>query len=76
MEYKEIVETERLTMRRLLPEDYKAMAAWDMDERVYKYLLGCACKTPEEPLAWLPKRIQPQRLIYSCWFLQKKTGMR
>ena len=56
MEYKEVVETERLSMRRLLPEDYKAMAAWDMDERVYKYLLGNACKTPEEPLAWLPKK--------------------
>ena len=53
---KETVETQRLTMRRLMPEDYKAMAAWDMDERVYKYLLGNACKSPEEPLAWLPKK--------------------
>ena len=50
------IETERLIMRRLMPEDYLAMAAWDMDERVYKYLLGSACKTPEEPLAWLPKK--------------------
>lgn len=41
-------------MRRLLASDYQAMAAWDMDERVYKYLLGSVCKTPEEPLAWLP----------------------
>lgn len=56
MEYKEVIETERLTMRRLMPDDYKLMAAWDMDERVYKYLLGSACKTPEEPLAWLPKK--------------------
>ena len=45
----EIVETDRLLMRRLRPEDYKAMAAWDMDERVYKYLMSTACKTPEEP---------------------------
>lgn len=52
----EIVESERLVMRRLMPEDYKAMATWDMDERVYKYLTGSACKTIEEPLAWLPKK--------------------
>jgi len=52
----EIVETNRLLMRRLIPDDYKEMAAWDMDERVYKYLLGSACKTVEEPLAWLPKK--------------------
>ena len=32
----EIIETERLIMRRLMPEDYLAMAAWDMDVRVYK----------------------------------------
>ena len=54
--YYEVIETERLVMRRLMPEDYKAMAAWDMDERVYKYLIGSACKTPEEPLVWLPKK--------------------
>lgn len=38
----EIVETNRLLMRRLIPDDYKEMAAWDMDERVYKYLLDSA----------------------------------
>ena len=52
----EIIETERLIMRRLRPDDYLAMAAWDMDERVYKYLMGSACKSPEEPLVWLPKK--------------------
>ena len=52
----ETIETDRLVMRRLMSEDYKAMAAWDMDERVYKYLMGSVCKTPEDPLAWLPKK--------------------
>ena len=52
----EIIETKRLVMRRLMPDDYKVMAAWDMDERVFRYLLGSVCKTPEEPLAWLPKK--------------------
>lgn len=52
----EIVETERLVLRRLMPTDYKAMAAWTMDERVYKYLLGTVCKTPEDPCVWLPRK--------------------
>jgi RimJ/RimL family protein N-acetyltransferase len=52
----EIVESKRLIMRRLIPDDYIAMAAWDMDERVYKYLPSTACKTPEEPLVWIPKK--------------------
>ena len=56
MKYIELIETERLTMRRLMPDDYKLMAAWDMDERVSRYLLSSACKTPEEPLTWLPKK--------------------
>ena len=31
----ETVESNRLFMRRLMPDDYKAMAAWDMDMREY-----------------------------------------
>lgn len=54
--YDEVVDTDRLIMRRLMASDYKEMSAWSMDERVYKYLQGNACKTPEEPLAWLPKK--------------------
>ena len=54
--HEETVETDRLILRRLMAGDYKAMAAWDMDERVYKYLLGNACKKPEDPLVWLPKK--------------------
>ena len=52
----EIVETERLVLRRLMAADYKAMAAWDMDERVHKYLMSNVCRTPKDPLCWLPKK--------------------
>ena len=62
----EVVESERLIMRRLRPDDYVAMAAWDMDERVYKYLMGSACKTPEEPLVWLPKKDRFLLRPYAC----------
>lgn len=37
----EVVESERLSMRRLMPEDYKAMAAWDMDESAYEACSHC-----------------------------------
>ena len=70
----EIVETNRLLMRRLRPEDYVAMAAWDMDERVYKYLMSCACKTPEEPLAWLPKKDPKSKVNILMLVLNKEDG--
>ncbi len=60
-------------MRRLRPEDYLAMSAWDMDERVYKYLLGSACKAPEEPLAWLPKK-DPTSKINILMLVKENTG--
>ncbi len=70
----EIVETGRLIMRRLRPEDYRAMAAWDMDERVYKYLLGSVCKSPEEPLAWLPKKDPMSRTNILMLVMDKEDG--
>ena len=74
MEYIEVLETERLTMRRLMPDDYKLMAAWDMDERVYKYLLGSACKDPEEPLAWLPKKDPTSKINILMLVSAKEDG--
>ena len=73
-EYYELIETERLTMRRLMPSDYKAMAAWDMDERVYKYLLGTACKSPEDPLVWLPKKDPTSKINILMLVSAKEDG--
>ncbi len=70
----EIIETERLIMRRLRPDDYLAMAAWDMDERVYKYLMGSACKSPEEPLVWLPKKDPTSRINILMLVMDKEDG--
>ena len=72
--YKEVIETERLTMRRLMPDDYKLMAAWDMDERVYKYLLSPPCKTPEEPLTWLPKKDPTSKINILMLVSAKEDG--
>lgn len=70
----EKIESDRLTLRRLLPSDYKAMAAWDMDERVYKYLLGSACKAPEEPLLWLPKKDPNSKVNILMLVTEKSDG--
>ena len=71
---KEEVETQRLILRRLRPEDYLAMAAWDMDERVYKYLLASACKSPEEPLSWLPKKDPTSKINILMLVSEKSDG--
>ena len=70
----EIVETDRLIMRRLRPDDYLAMAAWDMDERVYKYLMGSVCKSPEDPLVWLPKKDPTSRINILMLVMDKEDG--
>ena len=38
------------------------MTAWDMDERVYKYLMSSPCKAPEDTLVWLPKKDPTSKL--------------
>lgn len=70
----EIVESKRLLMRRLMPDDYKLMAAWDMDERVYKYLLGSPCKNIEEPLVWLPKKDPNSKINILMLVTDKNDG--
>ena len=70
----EIVESERLIMRRLRPDDYLAMTAWDMDERVYKYLMSSVCKTPEEPLVWLPKKDPKSKINILMLVIDKEDG--
>ncbi|MCR4834585.1 MAG: hypothetical protein K5900_13565, partial [Butyrivibrio sp.] len=74
MNNQEVVESKRLIMRRLMPEDYKVMTAWDMDESVYKYLLGSACKSPEEPLAWLPKKDPTSKINILMLVSDKEDG--
>ena len=68
------METDRLIMRRLRPDDYLAMAAWDMDERVYKYLMSPACKNPEDPLVWLPKKDPTSKINILMLVMAKEDG--
>ena len=70
----EVIESERLLMRRLRPSDYLAMAGWDMDERVCQYLMGSVCKTPEEPLVWLPKKDPASKINILMLVIDKSDG--
>ena len=70
----EIVESERLIMRRLRPDDYLAMTAWDMDERVYRYLMSSVCKTPEEHLVWLQKKDPKSKINILMLVIDKEDG--
>ena len=45
-----------------------------LDERVYKYLMGSACKTPEEPLVWLPKKDPTSRINILMLVMDKEDG--
>jgi len=70
----EVVETERLIMRRLRPDDYLAMTAWDMDERVYKYLMSSPCEAPEDTLVWLPKKDPTSKINILMLVMDKNDG--
>ena len=43
-----MLETERLTIRRITPADYKEAFAWSGDARVNKYLLHNVLEKPED----------------------------
>ena len=51
--HEEVIETERLTMRREMPADAKEMFVWSGDARVYRYLLSNPVKKPEDMVSWL-----------------------
>ena len=43
-----MLETKRLTIRRITPADYKEAFAWSGDARVNKYLLHNVLEKPED----------------------------
>lgn len=51
--HEEEIETDRMILKRVMPGDYEDMAAWTLDERVYKFLLGTALKDPKDALSFL-----------------------
>jgi len=72
--YEETVESERLVLRRAMPADYKEMAAWTQDERVYKYLLSNPVKKPEDAMNYLMKNDPNSQTRYIMIEHEKSDG--
>ena len=66
-----MLETERLTIRRITPADYKEAFAWSGDARVNKYLLHNVLEKPEDMIPWLDQ-INPDMHIDEA---QQSSGM-
>jgi len=49
----EVIETDRLIMRRIMASDYKEAAIWCMDKKCYTYLLSNPCEKPEDCMTFL-----------------------
>lgn len=69
-----VTETPRLTLRRIVPEDYLEAFAWRGDPRVCKYMAHAAAKQPEDFLPWLRQQdpSSDQRII--CILHEKSDG--
>ena len=70
----EIVESNRLTLRRVMPSDYQEMSAWTLDERVFKYLLGNLSENPEDVIPFLRMRDPNSKSRYLMIIHSKEDG--
>ncbi len=70
----ETVESKRFVMRRVMPYDYREMAAWTLDERVYTYLLGNPVKKPEDIMNFSRRKDPNSKTNYVMIVRQKEDG--
>ncbi|MCR5610149.1 MAG: GNAT family N-acetyltransferase [Lachnospiraceae bacterium] len=68
------IETERLILRQLLPEDYMAAFKWCSDPKVNKYLIYTLYDRPEDVKLWLESRDIDDPDNYDLGFVLKETG--
>lgn len=69
------IETERLILRNVTPEDYLACFKWCGDPEVNKYLIYPCYKCAEDVKAWLDKRTATENPDnYDLGFVLKETG--
>jgi len=72
--YEEILESERMLLRRVMPLDYEEMAAWTMDEKVYEYLLSNPVNDPKEAMIFLRRNDPNSTNIYIMIEHSKSDG--
>jgi len=74
-EEKPVIETERLILRPLDPEDYLAAFEWCGDSRVNKFMLYPLYTKAEDVRSWLESINHSDPDSYEYGFVEKETGM-
>lgn len=68
------VETERLILRNLVPEDYQAAFKWCGDPKVNKYMIYPLYKRAEDVRTWIESLDADNPDNYDLGFVLKETG--
>lgn len=68
------IETERLIMRNLVPDDYKAAFKWCGDPKVNKYMIYPLYKNAEDVKTWIESLNPDDPDNYDVGFVLKDTG--
>lgn len=72
---KPVIETERLILRPLDPEDYLAAFEWCGDPRVNKYMLYSLYKNAEDVRSWIETIDHSNPDAYEYGFVEKESGL-
>ena len=70
-----MIETERLTLRRILPSDYLAMYSWRGDPQVARYMLSGAVEKAEDVIPWLEQQDPASDEKIICLIERKSDGL-
>lgn len=68
------IETQRLILRNLVPEDYEAAFQWCGDPKVNKYMIYPLYKKPEDVKTWIESLNPDDPDNYDLGFVCKETG--
>jgi RimJ/RimL family protein N-acetyltransferase len=71
---KVMIETERLVLRPLVPEDYEAVYKWGSDPIVNEYMIYPLYKNAEDVKSWLLSRNSDDPDSYDLGIALKETG--
>ena len=72
----ELLETDRLRLRGIGPEDAGAIVAWRADPEVYRYFRNPHCVTLEEHLSWYHDSYMNNECRADWMCIEKATGQR
>lgn len=68
------LETVRMILRPVAPEDYQAVFRWCADPNVNRFMIYCLYHSPQEVRAWLESRPDDSPDEFDYGFVLKETG--